>query len=253
MVSAFQRLREMRATRPSRARGAWWQVPVLALACVVALVAPARQAAAQGVTTGSIGGVVTDAAGAPVAGASVIAIHTPSGTNYEATTRADGHYFIPNMRVGGPYVVTVTYVGGGTAFAPYTNENVTVNLGVITDVNATVKNIAVEESVTVVASSDTVFSSTRTGAATTVSREMIQNLPSLSNRLENFTRLTPQASGLSFAGQDSRYNNITVDGSYFNNSFGLGNAPGDRTGVAAISPQAVEQIQVNVAPYDVRQ
>ena len=110
MVSAFQRLRGMRAARPSRVRGAWWQVPVLALACVMAVMVPARQAGAQGVTTGSIGGTVTDAAGAPVAGASVIAIHTPSGTNYEATTRADGRYLIPNMRVGGPYVLTVTYV-----------------------------------------------------------------------------------------------------------------------------------------------
>jgi Carboxypeptidase regulatory-like domain len=196
---------------------------------------------------------VTNASGAPVAGASVIAIHTPSGTNYETTTRADGRYFIPNMRVGGPYVVTVTYVGTGTAFEPYTNENVTVNLGVTADVNVTVKNIAVEESVTVTASTDAVFSTQRTGAATTVSRDMIQNLPNVSNRLENFTRLTPQASGSSFVGQDSRLNNITVDGSYFNNSFGLGNAPGDRTGVAPISPQAVEQIQVNVAPFDVRQ
>ena len=75
----------------------------------------------------------------------------------------------------------------------------------------------------------------------------------MSNRLENYTRLTPQASGSSFVGQDNRLNNITVDGSYFNNSFGLGGAPGDRTGVAPISPQAVEQIQINVAPFDVRQ
>ena len=112
MVSAFQRMREMRvdATIP-RARSMVAGAGA-GLACVVALMAPARQAAAQGVTTGSIGGTVTDASGAPVAGASVIAIHTPSGTNYEATTRADGRYFIPNMRVGGPYVVTVTYVGG---------------------------------------------------------------------------------------------------------------------------------------------
>ncbi len=86
-----------------------------------------------------------------------------------------------------------------------------------------------------------------------MSRDEIQNLPNVSNRLENFTRLTPQASGSSFVGQDNRLNNITVDGSYFNNSFGLAGAPGDRTGVAPISPQAVEQIQVNVAPFDVRQ
>jgi hypothetical protein len=245
MVSAFQRMRGV--------RNSWWRVPVLALATVLALVGATRQATAQGVTTGSLGGVVTNATGAPVAGASVIAIHTPSGTNYETTTRQDGRYFMPNMRVGGPYVVTVAYVGGGNAFEPYTNENVTVNLGVTTDVNITVKDIAVEETVTVTASTDTVFSTQRTGAATTVNRDMIQSLPNVSNRLENFTRLTPQASGSSFVGQDNRLNNITVDGSYFNNSFGLGGAPGDRTGVAPISPQVVEQIQVNVAPFDVRQ
>lgn len=245
MVSAFQRMREMRST--------WTRVPMLALAVLLALVGSSPRAAAQGVTTGSLGGVVTNAAGQPVAGASVIAIHTPSGTNYEATTREDGRYFIPNMRVGGPYVLTVTYVGGGNAFEPYTREDITVNLGVTTDANVAVKDIAVEESVTVTANTDTVFSTQRTGAATTVSRDQIQQLPNVSNRLENFTRLTPQASGNSFVGQDNRLNNITVDGSYFNNSFGLGGAPGDRTGVAPISPQAIEQIQVNVAPFDVRQ
>lgn len=253
MVSAFQRMREMREARPAGRRRSWWRAATAALAVGLALVAPARTASAQGVTTGNIGGTVTNEQGQPVAGASVIAIHTPSGTNYEATTRSDGRYFLPNMRVGGPYVVTVTFVGEGNAFEPYTNDNVTVNLGVTTDVNITVKGIAVEESVTVTASTDTVFSSQRTGAATTVTRQQIAQLPNLSNRLENFTRLTPQANGMSVAGQDNRMNNITVDGSYFNNSFGLGNSPGDRTGVAPISPQSVEQIQVNVAPYDVRQ
>ena len=109
MVSAFQRVREMRSTRSSRARTAWWQTSMLALVAVLVLLASAPYAAAQGVTTGSIGGTVTDASGAPVAGASVIAIHTPSGTNYETTSRDDGRYFIPNMRIGGPYVLTVTY------------------------------------------------------------------------------------------------------------------------------------------------
>ncbi|HTU99597.1 MAG TPA: TonB-dependent receptor, partial [Luteitalea sp.] len=245
MVSAFQRMREMRM----------WRVPALALATVLALVGPARHADAQGVTTGSLGGVVTNAAGQPVTGASVIAIHTPSGTNYETTSRDDGRYFIPNMRVGGPYVLTVTYVGGGggNAFEPYTLEDLIVNLGVTTDANVSVKNIAVEESVTVSATNDPIFSTQRTGASTTVSRDQIALLPNVSNRLENFTRLTPQANGMSIGGQDSRMNNITVDGSYFNNSFGLGAQPGERTNVAPISPQAVEQIQVNIAPFDVRQ
>jgi hypothetical protein len=214
---------------------------------------PVAETAAQGVTTGSLTGVVTDSQMAPVPGASVIAIHAPSGTTYETTTRADGRFSILGMRVGSPYIVTIAYTGTGTAFEPQTVEDVEVNLGVATDLNLIVKAIAVQETVTVIGQSDTVFSSNRTGAATAVLRDQIATLPNLTNRLDNFTRLTPQASGMSMAGQDPRMNNITVDGSYFNNSFGLGNTPGDRTGVAPISPQAVEQIQVNVAPFDVRQ
>jgi Carboxypeptidase regulatory-like domain len=210
-------------------------------------------ASAQSVTTGSITGVVTDGQ-KPVAGASVIAIHEPSGTSYEAATDKDGRYTIPNMRVGGPYTVMVTYVGTGTAFAPHTTEGLAVNLGSATDVNVTVKTINLTEKVVVVGQTDPVFSSERTGAATTITRNDLATLPNITGRLENVTRLTPQnGGGMSFAGQDSRENNITVDGSYFNNSFGLGNTPGDRTGVAPISLHALEQVQVNVAPYDVRQ
>jgi carboxypeptidase family protein len=210
-------------------------------------------AAAQSLTTGSLSGIVTDGQ-KPVAGASVIAIHEPSGTSYSTTTRADGHFEIPNMRVGGPYTVTVNYVGAGNAFQPKTVENLTVNLGVATDVNVNVQAIAVSEQVTVTGKADPVFASSRTGAATTIAHDDIVGLPNITGRLENVTRLTPQSSGtMSFAGQDSRLNNIQVDGSYFNNSFGLGNTPGDRTGVAPISLQAIEEIQVNVAPFDVRQ
>ncbi len=226
------------------------------LVALVALVAFAPSVlSAQGVTTGSLTGVVTDQGGGPVSGANVIAIHLPSGSTYEATTRADGRFLMPGMRVGGPYSLTVVYQGTGNAFEPFTRDDVMVNLGVATDLPVTVRAIAVSETVTVTASTSEVFSSTRTGAATTVVLQQIEALPNLSNRLENFTRLTPQAKGDTFAGQDGRLNNITVDGSSFNNSFGLGSsgAPGERTGVAPISPWAVEQIQVNVAPFDVRQ
>jgi hypothetical protein len=223
---------------------------VLALA---ALLWPIEQASAQGVTTGSLAGVVVDAQKQPVSGAQVVAIHLPSGSNYEATTRADGRYSIPNMRVGGPYTVVVSYAGTGNAFEPATQENIEVNLGVATDVNFSVTSIAVTETVTVTATSDTVFSSARTGAATSVSRTEIATLPTVSGRINDLTRLTPQASGMSFGGQDNRLNNITVDGSYFNNSFGLAGAPGERTGVAPISLEAIEQLQVSVAPFDVRQ
>jgi hypothetical protein len=207
----------------------------------------------QGVTTGSITGVIKDAQEKPVGGATIVAIHLPSGTTYEATSRADGRYAIPNMRVGGPYSITVAR-GTATAasFDPQTQADVMVNLGVSTDLDFVVRSIA--ESVTVTAESDTVFSSERTGAATVLSREALASLPTISGRLNDMTRLTPQSGGtLSFAGQDSRLNNITVDGSYFNNSFGLRNSPGDTSGVAPISLAAIEQVQVSIAPFDVRQ
>ena len=223
---------------------------VLSVTAALALAVPAT---AQ-VTTGSLAGRVQNARGEGVAGANVIAIHLPSGTTYEANTRADGRFQIINMRVGGPYSVTVAFTGGGgTAFAPETQENIEVILGVATDLTFTVKEIAVTETVTVTAQSDAIFASNRTGAATAVTRQEIAALPTISNRLESFVRLTPAMGGnMSFAGQDNRMNNITVDGSYFNNSFGLGNQPGDRTNVAPISMDAIEQIQVNVAPFDVR-
>jgi len=218
---------------------------------VCALAAPVS---AQ-VTTGSLSGKILNEQQGGVSGASVIAIHLPSGTSYETQSRADGRFVILNMRVGGPYSVTVAYTGTGTAaFAPETTENVEVNLGVATDLTFDVKQIAITETVTVTAQSDAVFASNRTGAATAVTRQELALLPTITNRLESFTRLTPAMGGsMSFAGQDNRMNNITVDGSYFNNSFGLGNQPGDRTNVAPISINAIEQVQVNIAPFDVRQ
>ncbi|MDP2055989.1 MAG: carboxypeptidase regulatory-like domain-containing protein [Acidobacteriota bacterium] len=220
---------------------------------LVAILAVASTVNAQ-VTTGSLRGKVQNEQQQPVAGASVIAIHLPSGSSYEATTRNDGGFSIVGMRVGGPYSVTVAYSGGGAAaFAPETQENIEVNQGVATDQAFKVRAIAVTETVTVTAQSDAVFASNRTGAATAVTREEMASLPTISNRLESFARLTPSMGGnMSFAGQDNRMNNITVDGSYFNNSFGLGGQPGDRTGVAPISMDAIEQVQINVAPFDVR-
>ncbi len=220
---------------------------------LITIVVLAVPAIAQ-VTTGSLRGIVRNEQQQAVAGASVIAIHLPSGSSYEATTRNDGGFTIIGMRVGGPYSVTIAYSGtGAAAFAPETQDNIEVNLGVATDLAFMVKAIAVTETVTVTAQSDAVFASNRTGAATAVTRQDLALLPTISNRIESFVRLTPAMGGnMSFAGQDNRMNNITVDGSYFNNSFGLGNQPGDRTNVAPISMDAIEQVQVNIAPFDVR-
>jgi hypothetical protein len=226
-------------------------IALFTMSCAVT--GPISSAYAQGVTTASITGVIKDAQGAVIPGATVAAIHEPSGTSYETVTQGDGRFFLPGMRVGGPYKVTATLSG----FTSEVKSNLTLSLGVAQDLEFTLKVAAVAETITVVGQSDPVFSSTHTGAATAVLREDLATLPTISGRITDITRLTPQYGGSgTFAGQDNRANNVTVDGSYFNNSFGLGvttGGIGDRTGVAPISLEAIEQVQVNVAPYDVRQ
>ena len=191
-----------------------------------------------------------------MAGASIIAIHLPSGTTYETTSRADGRFSHPQHARRRSVLGDrrVHRHRATAAFAPETMENVEINLGVATDLNFAVKPIAVAETVTVTAQSDTVFSSGRTGAATSVNREALATMPTVRGLISDLTRLTPQTSGAnSFGGADSRMNNMTVNGAAFNNSLGLGGQPGERTGVAPISLEAIEQVQVSIAPYDVRQ
>src|SRR6266566_162118 len=209
---------------------------------------------AQGVTTAAIAGVVSDSSGAPLEGARVVAVHGPSGTAYAAVTRADGRFTIPGMRVGGPYRVSVTLVG----YRQEVQDQIQLTLGGTADLRFVLARATLElEPVTVTATSNPVFSAERTGAATTIAAGQIAHLPTISRRVEDLLRLTPQYSpmsfGFSFAGQDNRLNNMTIDGSYFNNSFGLAGQPGDRTGVTPVSIDALEQVQVNIAPYDVRQ
>ena len=222
------------------------------LVCCV-LLWPTGRASAQGVTTGAISGVVKDAQGAVIPGATVLAVSASTGTTYEAVTQADGRFVMPGMRVGGPYTVTASLTG----FTSEAKNNISVSLGVTQDLDFGLKVANVAETITVVGTSDPVFSSGRTGAATAVTREDLASLPTITGRITDITRLTPQYGGSgTFAGQDNRANNMTVDGAYFNNSFGLGvttGGIGDRTGVAPISLEAIEQVQVSVAPYDVRQ
>jgi carboxypeptidase family protein len=230
-----------------------WSRLVCAIGAVLTLALSASSTAAQGVTTGAITGTIKDAQGGVIPGASVLAVHQPSGTTYESVTQADGRFVIPGMRVGGPYTVTASLSG----FTSEAKNNIMVNLGVTQDLDFGLKVASLAETITVIGQSDPVFSSGRTGAATAVLREELASLPTISGRITDITRLTPQygPSG-SFAGQDNRASNMTVDGSYFNNSFGLGvttGGIGDRTGVAPISLEAIEQVQVSVAPYDVRQ
>ncbi|CAN5776611.1 carboxypeptidase regulatory-like domain-containing protein [soil metagenome] len=222
------------------------------LILVLATLSGASVVFAQGVTTATLGGTVRSSIGEPISGATVRAVHEPSGSAYGGITRSDGRFLIPGMRVGGPYRVTVSNLGYRSA----EQADVTLNLGVTTNIALTLVESAIAlEGVTVTGTqAAAILSPDRTGAATSVTRETIEVLPTISGRIESVTRLTPQyGGGSSFGGVDNRLNNITVDGSYFNNSFGLGGQPGDRTGVAPISLKAIEQVQVNIAPFDVRQ
>ncbi len=212
------------------------------------LAIPTAALHAQGVTTGSMSGTVKSDKGV-VASARVVAVHQPSGTTYQASTRADGRFLIPAMRVGGPYTVTAVALG----YERTAQSGLEVSLGASTDVSFELKTVAVTLTGVQVTATGGALSSRITGASTTIPKEAIAAFPTINRTITDFTRLTPQSSGSSFAGQDNRLNNITLDGSFFNNSFGLGSQPGARTGVSPIPIDAIEQIQVNIAPFDVRQ
>lgn len=201
-------------------------------------------------TTSQILGTVTDGTN-PLAGATVVALHGPSGTKYTTTTRSDGRYNLPGLRIGGPYIITVTFVG----FKPEKQENITLSLGQDFTADFTLQPESKElSSVTVTASNQNrIFNSSRTGTQTIITKDQIERLPTVNRAVSDFARLEPSANGLSFGGITSSYNNITVDGADFNNSFGLSGTLGGQANAQPIALDAIEQIQVNTSPYDVRQ
>ncbi|PYF72692.1 TonB-dependent receptor [Pedobacter nutrimenti] len=214
---------------------------------VIAFVGSFSASMAQ-ITTSSVTGIVKDAKG-PLPGASIKARHMPTGTVYGITTNNDGRFTLGNMGVGGPYVIEVSFVG----YQPKKIEGVYLKLGEPFVVNATLSdNSSNLNEVTIVGTSaNAILNSNKNGSSTIVSRQQIQSLPTISRSINDITRLNPQSNGTSIAGGNYRSNNFTVDGSNFNNMFGIGsNVPANG---APISIDALEQISVNVTPYDVRQ
>ena len=200
------------------------------------------------VTTSSMSGKVSSSSGETLPGATVIATHTPSGTNYGTITNMEGRFNLNGMRVGGPYKVEVTFIG----FGAFTQSNVTLSLGENYQMNVVLSEESTSLDEVVVTASRTKFSNEKTGAVTNITNSDIENLPTVSRNITDITRLSPYGgNGMSIAGTDGRTANFTVDGANFNNNFGLSSAlPG---GGSPISIEAIEELQVVVAPYDVRQ
>ena len=202
------------------------------------------------VTTAAISGIVLDEKGEALPGATVVATHTPSGTPYGVITRQDGRYNLPNVRIGGPYTIQTTFVGYKVSKV----EGVMLNLGqrLTQDFKLANESSQLEE---VVVKADPLLNGSRTGAATNISSDQLRSLPTITRSAADFTRLTPMAGeNGSFAGRNGQFNNYSLDGAIFNNPFGLDAAtPGGQTDAQPVSLDAIDQIQVSIAPYDVTQ
>ena len=205
------------------------------------------------VTSSTISGFVKNGNNDALVGATIEALHQPTGTKYKTSTNKTGFYVLPNIRVGGPYVVTATYVG----YKSKKETDINTQLGVTSDVNfLLIENVSSLKDVVVTGTKNNTFSKDRTGASQQFTRRDLQNIPITGARtIDGITKYNPNGNGSSFGAQDSRLNNFTIDGSQFNNSFGLGSSAqaGGRTGASAISLDAIEQLQVNIAPFDIRQ
>jgi hypothetical protein len=203
------------------------------------------------VTTSNIKGLILDDLGEPMLGANVVAVHTPTGTKYGAATNEDGRFNMLNLRVGGPYVITVSYIG----FKEQELKDVFLSLG--QTYNVSLKMIADSQAldeIVVSVERNGVFGNDRTGAETNVGRRELTRLPTISRSAADFYRIEPSASGGSFGGRNDQFNNFSLDGAIFNNPFGLDAAtPGGQTDAQPISLDAIDQIQVSTAPYDVTQ
>ncbi|MEH6407843.1 MAG: carboxypeptidase regulatory-like domain-containing protein [Leeuwenhoekiella sp.] len=203
------------------------------------------------VTTAEISGVVYDDQNTTLPGANVTAVHLPTGTTYGTITNLDGRFNLPNLRVGGPYTITITYVG----FTDYLLNDFSLTLGQTFNVRANLNTASNElDEVIISGTKSTVFNNDRTGSETSIGSRDLKTLPTISRSTADFTRLEPSASGNSFGGRNDQFNNFSLDGAIFNNPFGLDAAtPGGQTDAQPISLDAIEQIQVSLAPYDVTQ
>ncbi|MEE9439964.1 MAG: TonB-dependent receptor, partial [Saprospiraceae bacterium] len=204
------------------------------------------------ITTSAMNGTIIDVKGESLYGANVTATHVPSGTFYGVTTQDNGKYNIPHMRVGGPYTIEVSYLG----YATETINDVYLQLGQKLNLGFSMseEGVMVDE-LTIIGKLDPILNGERTGASTAVDRNQIDRLPTISRSAEDYTRLNPMsARGGSFGGRNDQYNGYSLNGAIFNNPFGLDSStPGGQSDAQPVSLDAIDQISVQIAPYDVTQ
>ena len=201
------------------------------------------------ITTSSLNGRVADKGGVAIPGAAVVAVHNPSGTQYYAITNEEGQFYINGMRAGGPYTVQVSCLG----YQSVNYTEITLQLAEPYRLNAQMADdTQMLNEVVVISTASSKFTAEKTGAATNINNAQITSLPTVSRSITDVTRLSPYGgNGMSFAGSDGRNANFTVDGANFNNNFGLSDKlPG---GGSPISIDAIEELQVVISPFDVRQ
>jgi hypothetical protein len=206
------------------------------------------------VTTATLSGTIKNAKGEPLSGTTVKIEFPDAGISISLTTRSDGRFTVPNLRVGGPYRVTVTNV----SYQQSVTENIFLELGQNNSLDLLLNEKTTDLTAITITGQSRIFDNKRTGASTNISSRLIRNLPTISRSADDYLRLTPSASptynGLSFAGRNGQYNNFSLDGAVFNNPFGLdAPTPGGQTNAQPISLDAIDQIQVNLAPFDVTQ
>ncbi len=203
------------------------------------------------VTTSKLKGIVKDKDG-PMMGAEVMVVHTPTGTKNGTITQANGRFVLPNLRIGGPYKIIVRFVG----YQPVEIDNIFLKLGETKEIDVYMKesNNALKEVVINVKDNAKIAAKDKNGPVTSIGHKELEALPTITRSAEDFYRLEPTASGNSFGGRNDQYNNFSLNGTIFNNPFGLDAAtPGGQSNAQPISLDAIDQIQVSTAPYDVTQ
>lgn len=219
------------------------------LACMVMLIPAFAQ-----VTTSSMNGYVGEKGAEELVGATIVATHVPSGTQYVATANNEGRFVINGMRAGGPYTVQISYIGMSTV----EYKDVYLKLGDPFEINAVMEPSNELDAIIVVG--ENAFNASQTGAASSFSLKTVESIPTIDRSVYDVVKYSPQASvgkngGISFAGSNNRYNSFQIDGAIANDAFGLSSSGtnGGQTGANPVSMDAIEEVQVVVAPFDVRQ